>query len=401
MVLLKSGKLLHAAIYNSEAFGLIVGSLVALLLAFYVWQQLKAPAAVTEPCRVPYSSPTKKKAMASRLPPASRAATSPKPTRAPSSPEHAPAATIPVPPLLSTEAVSLSPPTPVGPPQPPVDEFDDRPPIQPLLEANAKSIALLRSRLSDDPLFDHLQHDDFWILRFLLSHKKSVPAALKAARTTLVWRKSRGMDALSAQLRAAPAVEHPYFVHVYRIHVRPGGINLVTPDHRRGPCLIAAMIGFDYAAVMRDMSREDYERYMLVINEWAYLECDRVSRATGRLTKACRFVQCKGFSVRSLNREWLNMDGAIAKEMEDCYPQGLGLILCLDPPSWALAMWRVVKFLFPARMVEKVDLLPISATKDLHKRALRFISLEDLPKSHGGRREAYTCPVTGAKGIMG
>jgi hypothetical protein len=291
------------------------------------------------------------------------------------------------------------PPPPPGPAQPPVNVFDDRPPIRPLLEANSEKIAFLRSSLLDNPLFDSRLHDDLWLLRFLLSHKKSVPAAAKAARTTLAWRQAHDMDTISAAIRENPAVEHPFFLHAHKIHVRPGGIHIVTPDKRRGPCLIAAMTGFDYGAAMQDLSREEYVRYMLVLNEWAFNECDRVTRATGRLTKLARFVQAKNFSVRSLNREWLNMDGAVAKEMEDCYPQGLGQILVLDPPGWAAAMWRVVKFLFPARMVEKLDFLPLTNKQAFEKRALRFIALEDLPKSHGGKREDYPCPVTGATGM--
>ena len=70
-------------------------------------------------------------------------------------------------------------------------------------------------------------------------------------------------------------------------------------------------------------------------------------------------------------------------------------------PSGTLpaAMWRVVKFLFPARMVEKLDFLPLTNKQAFEKRALRFIALEDLPKSHGGKREDYPCPVTGATGM--
>ena len=71
--------------------------------------------------------------------------------------------------------------------------------------------------------------------------------------------------------------------------------------------------------------------------------------------------------------------------MEDCYPQALGIIICLNPPTWALIVWRAAKFLFPARMVEKIDLVSTAgARKEVHKRARKWIDLEQLPSSYGG-----------------
>ena len=78
------------------------------------------------------------------------------------------------------------------------------------------------------------------------------------------------------------------------------------------------------------------------------------------------------------------MDGQVSKEMEDCFPQLLGIILVLDPPSWAIAAWRAVKLLFPARMVEKVDLISTSSRREIEKRVLRYAALENLPERYGG-----------------
>ena len=133
------------------------------------------------------------------------------------------------------------------------------------------------------------------------------------------------------------------------------------------------------------ISLQEYAESMRIMNEWFFVRCDQVTRQTGRLTKCARFVQIRGFSMRALNREWMNMDAALAKDMEDCYPQLVGLIVCLDPPQWALLMWRAAKFLFPARMVEKIDLISTSSRNEFEKRARRFVALEHLPESFGGR----------------
>ena len=311
-----------------------------------------------------------------------------------------PTTELPAPGTNANGALPLTAPTPVASvASPPVNAYDNRPPVRPLLDANAVAISRLRTALLDNPLFDPVRHDELWLLRFLLSHKKSVTAAAKAARTCLQWRKEHDMDKLAAKMRATPgsrgATSHPVFQYGHRRHVSPGGMHLLLPDPQRGPILVGDMTKFDYNAAMEKLTREEYTAFARIFNEWFFNECDRVTRETGLLTKSARFVQCRDFSVRALNRDWLKMDGQVSKEMEDCYPQLLGLILVLDPPQWALIMWRAVKFLFPARMVEKVDLIPTSARKELERRVLRFVSLDDLPETHGGRRKPYDCPVHG------
>lgn len=301
---------------------------------------------------------------------------------------------------------------------PPSTADDERVPVRDLLAAHAARLAELRQLVAVDSLYDARRHDDLWLLRYLLSHNKgkgSVAAAAKAARGTLRWRAEHRMDELACELETTPAIAHPNVTRQHRYHVKPHGIRFLLPDPMRGPILLGSMVDFDYgtahgaaggpshAAAARHtrvrralpvaraeetMRRpvEEYAASMRTMQEWFFMQCDRVTRQTGRLTKSARFIQVHGLSFRALNREWLKMDAAIAKEMEDFYPQALGMIICLDPPTWALALWRAVKFLFPPRMVEKIDLLSTRAgrQRDLHRRALRFLALEHLPRAYGG-----------------
>ena len=214
--------------------------------------------------------------------------------------------------------------------------------------------------------------------------EKAAAEAAKAVATTLAWRKSNRMDELSAELKELerpllPLEEHRFIRKGFETYIAPGGMRFVHPNPTRGPILIASMVQFDYNAAMRKLTRAEYTNINLAMNEWNAMQCDVVTRATGRLTKAARLVSCKGFRVGSLNRQWLKLDGDVAKEMQDCYPQLLGVIICLDPPQWALVMWRAVKILFPPRMVEKVDLL---STKDraLKPRLQRYMDVRDMER---------------------
>ena len=259
-----------------------------------------------------------------------------------------------------------------------------------LIAENASKIEALRELVKVDPLYDANRHDDLWLLRYLLSHTRGgVKAAAKAARYTLAWREENRMDELAAELNAStalePAIAHPDVVKVHKIHVKPHGIRHIQPDKTRGPVLLANMVDFDYATTVKLISRDEYAMMIKCMLEWVYIQCDRATRETGKLTKSARFIQVKGLSAFSLDREWLKLDGQVAKEMEDCYPQALGIIICLNPPTWALIVWRAAKFLFPARMVEKIDLVSTAgARKEVHKRARKWIDLEQLPSSYGG-----------------
>ena len=61
-------------------------------------------------------------------------------------------------------------------------------------------------------------------------------------------------------------------------------------------------------------------------------------------------------------------------------------MIILDPPRWVLAVWRGLKYLFPPRFVEKLDLIASSSPKEVERRLLKFAALEDLPIALGGRK---------------
>ena len=152
--------------------------------------------------------------------------------------------------------------------------------------------------------------------------------------------------------------------------------------------MLADLAGLDVSKCLRHVTREEYARLLATMNEWLMIQCDRVTRQSGRLTKSCRLLTLKRCDARRLlNQEYLKRDGDCSKEMEDCYPQLLGSVLILDPPRWILTVWRGLKYLFPVRFVEKLDLISSASSKELHRRVLQFMALEDLPSDFGGWKQ--------------
>jgi len=69
----------------------------------------------------------------------------------------------------------------------PVCPEDNRPSAKKLIVEYREKIDKIRDEVSKDPLYDRTKHDDLWLLRFYLSHKKSKPA-IQAAKHTLEFR---------------------------------------------------------------------------------------------------------------------------------------------------------------------------------------------------------------------
>lgn len=268
---------------------------------------------------------------------------------------------------------------------PPSGPYDDRPAVADLLAENSAEVAALRRALESYPLFDTHVHDELWLLRYILSHKKSgVAAAAAAARHTLEWRRDNRIDELSAALRSVPLDEFPPVKYAHSTHVEPDAVRFVQPNASRGPLALALLPGFNFNKAASSLSQEEYSTMLYCINEWFFLACDRATRETGRLTKSCRLLNCKGFSTSRLNRAHLKMDGAIGKKIEDCYPQLLGSIIILDVSPVVLVLWRAVKYFFPKRFVEKMDMISSSSRTEMRKRVLRYVAFEDLPDEFGG-----------------
>ena len=111
----------------------------------------------------------------------------------------------------------------------------------------------MRQLVSIDEHFDETRHDDLWLLRFILSHVKSakasdVAAAAKAARSTLAWRASRGMDEINRQLQTMLSPdEHPNIAEAHASHVSPNCCYFAQPDETRGPVILVALTGLDFS----------------------------------------------------------------------------------------------------------------------------------------------------------
>jgi hypothetical protein len=279
----------------------------------------------------------------------------------------------------------------IADPIPLLNEHDERPPVKDLISENRKIIDQVKQELQSDPLYVPDKHDDLWILRFLLSHKKHTKVALKAAKTALLFRKERKLD--ERDIRNEPMGKRckDDAVAEYAKYLADDATKFVVPDPKRGVIGFLRYAGIDQHALVKNVDESVWLPAYCFISEWSFQWVDFVTRTTGRLTKSVRLIDMEGFSMSSISHENLKRDGAAMGVMEDCYPQLLQGIFICDPPLWIQIPWRICRPLLPKRVVNKMDFIVPRTRKKERVRLFKHISEENLPVRFGGKN--YVWPV--------
>lgn len=275
---------------------------------------------------------------------------------------------------------------------------DNRPLVKDLLEKHASKLAELRAILEKEESYSKEHYDDLWMLRFLLSHNTKVSKASTAAINTMNFRKERKMNELG-DIRNK-LLDHSnidaqcdrYFeIHKQYLKVCHSNLALMftLPDPDRGLVQIITPKFIDQKKVVQDMTIEETVDVYLLSNETIFQINDEITRRTGKLTKVLRIMDMTGFSLKDFDREYIKRDGAANKAIEDCYPGLLGTCVVNDPPSWVSAVWKVVKYFFPKRFVEKLAFVaPTKNPKDVDY-FLKYVARDKLWEKYGGNNPEW------------
>lgn len=277
----------------------------------------------------------------------------------------------------------------------PVNEHDTRESVPELLSEHASNIELVKEQLKADPLYEPFKHDDLWILRFLLSHKQKVKKATKAAKHALAWRSKHKLDEKDLRFISPHSVpngedETPFagsdsLKRAWNLRYPSDCIAFTVPDKTRGVAGFLRFADFKHdKETMKALSDDDLGAVFIYLSEWTFQWLDYVTRKTGRLTKSCRFIDFKGFSVFQVSRNAAKRDGDIMGEMEDVYPQLLHSLFFYNQPNWIHALWATFRPLMPSRVVEKIDMVEPKHNEKEFTRLLKFVAKEQLPVSLGG-----------------
>jgi hypothetical protein len=304
-------------------------------------------------------------------------------------------------PWMKDIKVAIADPIPVDPAS---DENDqNRPSVKALLLEYRDLIDQVREQLeSENSLYDPDKHDDLWILRFLISHKGNASKAIRAAETTLEFRRARKLD--ERDIRGFPPQHYkkydnenddkddnnsniysPSFRRFMNGGVGDDSISEVVPDVRNGTVHLYINVASMETHQLAQLDVEDWISGMCYVNEWSFQWLDYITRTTGRLTKAVRIVDVAGIQLSMEDRQCQDKYTSAIRVMQDCYPQAVGIILVCHAPIWIQIPWYVLRPLMPQRVVAKIDFInPKQRAQDL-QRILHYIKDEHLPERFGGK----------------
>ncbi|OQR84670.1 hypothetical protein ACHHYP_13082 [Achlya hypogyna] len=243
-----------------------------------------------------------------------------------------------------------------------------------LLQLRAADLATLKALVGDVLGPDH---DDVWLLRFLLTN--NTPAASEEPiRFTIQWRRERA--AVLAKIRAG--AKAPMHDEILRYQV--------VGDHKytaRGEPLFFVRLGLCNAkSLLANVAYNDILEYMLLSREnmVAYLEAK--SRAERRIVKGITVVDFAGFSV-----SWRG-DSQLSKLMSECnqlaskmYPHMVGQTILVNAPrfvSWSL---RFMKHFMDEQTMAQTVLCPGGTSIAACPYLSKYLVLEDLPTFLGGQ----------------
>lgn len=281
----------------------------------------------------------------------------------------------------------------IADPVPPANERDDRPAVKDLIAEHRDKIERVRQELKDSngSLYDPSKHDDLWIVRFLLSHKKNVKASVKAAKHTLEFRSRFQLDERDIRhihMGVANVDEIPDPVKRYQDCCDPETFRFVVYPR----CVVSYLkfSGFDQPKLVEKVDPDDWLPAYAFISEYSHQWVDFITRTTGRLTKTIRVVDLEGISLRKqCNPTAIHRDGKALSTMEDVYPQLLQALFLMHAPVWVEAPWRMLRPIIPKRVVTKFDFLePQKRSRDFQK-ITKYVDPEQLPERYGGQSPVW------------
>ena len=274
----------------------------------------------------------------------------------------------------------------VDPPIEPIcEEYDHRPAVKDLIQEYSEKIEKIKVGIIDHPHYDSTKHDELWILRFYLSHKKS-SKAIEAAKVTLDFRHEYNLD--ERDIRHIP----PHRVTDGKVgkfmsFTHDGAILPTHPHSQRGVIMFIKPASMEMNALVENLTEDYWLPTFIYITEWSHQWLDYVTRTTGRLTKQVRFMDPEGMSLSKFNRECMKRNAHAVNHMEDYYPQLLEAAFICNPPIVVKGLFDIIRPLLPKRLKEKFHMINPTTNEKERKLLYRHISEDNLPTKYGGQNK--------------
>jgi hypothetical protein len=191
----------------------------------------------------------------------------------------------------------------------PVVPEDKRESVKELIANHREKIDKVKESLEDDPLYDPAnKHDDLWVLRFILSHKKKTKPALKAAKHTLQFREKHNLDDEDIRGKDPHKLKSGNVHEYWQKRCKGDAILTTHPDPKRGVIMFLLLGHMDPNAVNM-LTEEVWNDAFIYSSEYTHQWLDYTTRTTGRMTRSVRIIDMRGSSISHFDRKSSQRDG--------------------------------------------------------------------------------------------
>lgn len=271
--------------------------------------------------------------------------------------------------------------------------YDPERDVSELIKRHRKEIDELQKLTAQSGVgYDAAEHDDLFFLRYVLSNG-SAAKSIDAVKFTIEYRKdpvnryhldkaAGSVDDLPLMNQMAQAELNIVYFHRH-------------PALDGGPLQLIRNGAVDFEPLLDVWTDEELIRYTHLQKEWAWRQCDAVTRETGRLTKLIVANDFTGMRFQRPPKKWMAAFSESSKLAEKMYPQLVETTAMVHCPSWMKWIFSFVKLFLSKRTLSKFRTCPggddVSACPFVRSK----IAVEHLPTYLGGTCECEDGCVRG------
>jgi len=189
------------------------------------------------------------------------------------------------------------------------------------------------------------QHDDLFILRYVLSFRGDVVKVATAIKQAIEWRRDNAavlarIDELQMEVR----------------QIIPTGM-LPWRTSQGQPIQVAIPFAVD-SKVWSTKSEQWHHEAGISNREVAYRICDQLTRESGRLVKMVMIQDLTGLSLgfAMANSKLMQNQGKLSKLSEFLFPQLVATVVITHPPSFVSTLYKMVGAVVSERLMKKMKL---------------------------------------------
>lgn len=243
--------------------------------------------------------------------------------------------------------------------------------------------------------------EDTILIRYILSYENNIEGAAESVEKAINWRKKHIYPLLKHKKSYSqdddiiyPDRVKPYFSLIQK--------SLVASKHKctidNQPVVIARLKLCNFTFLLDHVPESILIDYIVYSNEHEFLVCNEQTKKSKILCRTFRFIDLKGFMLKTFDRRFLKVFANTSKMSEFLHPQLVGQTYLINAPAYIRVTIETLKtFGISKRTLNKLT-IPKIGPNEQPADCDWFSSLvhkEDIPTYLGGHCECETGCIPG------